>query len=673
VPKFLSPEWGLVVPFSFTEDDLKKNNRPEGEYWVYHDPGPPPYLDQKTGLGFEDNYKWGFTMVAVWAAHLDPADSVKIDISPGSFGNTPVELLPTNHDELRDFYDYFEGGDPGTGREVNPYTGEPYEPQIVNRGDYARVLAEFWADGPDSETPPGHWYTIMNYVHDHPAFERRYKGEGPIVDDLEWDVKAYFMLGGTMHDVAISAWGVKGWYDYIRPISAIRAMADAGQSTDPDLPNYSFAGIPLIPGYVELVDEDDPLVGDEMEHLNKIKLYTWRGPDYIEDPDTSVAGVGWILAENWWPYQRPTFVTPPFAGYVSGHSTYSRAAAEMMTLLTGDEYFPGGMGEFHAPKNEFLVFEDGPSEDLVLQWATYRDASDQTSLSRIWGGIHPPADDIPGRWMGIDIGIEAFNYADCLFQVPEVESDTLRFDCSPAFVEIALDDNGVADWTWASSDNPGVEGTSDGEVEGPFFIFDTLEVKTSTSEMVTYKIDGYLNTCYASDKEYVVIIENYQEPYAEFDAMIDDSLVTFNNFSDEAIDYYWTFGDGSVDSTENPTHKYSEIGEYAVTLIASNPCGQDTFELVIQINSAATEVPATVGEYFAISPNPSDGRINIDAGDLQGKARLKVTTLDGRTVASRDIMLSNSVSVDLSGLAAGIYFVVLENDSVRDVLKVVLN
>ena len=103
-------------------------------------------------------------------------------------------------------------------------------------------------------------------------------------------------------------------------------------------------------------------------------------------------------------YQRPTFVTPPFAGYVSGHSTYSRAAAEVLTLLTGDEYFPGGVGEFKAPMNEFLVFEEGPSVDVTLQWATYRDASDQTSLSRIWGGIHPPADDIPGRKMGIEIG-----------------------------------------------------------------------------------------------------------------------------------------------------------------------------------------------------------------------------------------------------------------------------
>jgi len=115
----------------------------------------------------------------------------------------------------------------------NPTTGLPYAPNIVKRGDYTRVIAEFWADGPDSETPPGHWFTILNeLVSDHPDVVKRFEGQGDILDDLEWDVKAYFMLGGTMHDAAITAWGAKGWYDYIRPISAIRAMAEKGQSTD---------------------------------------------------------------------------------------------------------------------------------------------------------------------------------------------------------------------------------------------------------------------------------------------------------------------------------------------------------------------------------------------------------------------------------------------------------
>jgi hypothetical protein len=257
---------------------------------------------------------------------------------------------------------------------------------------------------------------ILNYVHDHPDFERRYRGMGPELDPLEWDVKAYFALGGAMHNAAVTAWGIKGWYDYIRPVSALRCMADMGQSSDPGAPSYHPGGLPLIDGLIELVAASDPLAGESGQNVGKLKLWGWLGPTHIENPRFDQAGVGWILVEEWWPYQRPNFVTPPFAGYVSGHSTYSRAAAEVLTYITGDPFFPGGMGEFIAPQNEFLVFEEGPSVDVHLQWATYRDASDQTSLSRIWGGIHPPADDIPGRRIGIQVGLDAVAYAERLFE-----------------------------------------------------------------------------------------------------------------------------------------------------------------------------------------------------------------------------------------------------------------
>lgn len=115
------------------------------------------------------------------------------------------------------------------------------------------------------------------------------------------------------------------------------------------------------------------------------------------------------------PYQRPSFVTPPFAGFISGHSTYSRAAAEILTDFTGSSYFPGGLGEFTAEQDEFLVFEDGPSQNVTLQWATYQDAADESSMSRIWGGIHPPCDDIPGRLIAIDIAADAFSKAENFF------------------------------------------------------------------------------------------------------------------------------------------------------------------------------------------------------------------------------------------------------------------
>jgi hypothetical protein len=418
-PGFLSAEWGRVTPFALQPEDLSIFQRDGNEYWVYHDPGPPPQLG---GVG-DALYKEGFEQVLLWSGLLDPADGVMIDISPASNGNNPI------------------GTNDGSGYTSNPVTGLPYTPEVVPAGDYYRVLAEFWADGPASETPPGHWFTIANYVSDHPLVQKKFRGQGAELDDLEWDIKLYLALGGAMHDVAVTVWGMKGWYDYARPVSAIRYMCDRGQSSDPLGPSYHPDGINLYPGLVEVITPETaapggrhfPLGGNIHQHHGKIAVRAWRGPDYISNPATDTADVGWIRCENWWPYQRPSFVTPPFAGYVSGHSTFSRAAAVIMSQFTGSEFFPGGLGEFEAPQNNFLVFEQGPSVDITLQWATYFDAADETSLSRIYGGIHPTADDIPGRFIGAEIGKDSFEFASRLFG-QSVDSNRATFKVTKFFI-----------------------------------------------------------------------------------------------------------------------------------------------------------------------------------------------------------------------------------------------
>ena len=371
----LGPHWGAVRPWALTS--LVGGN-------LHIDPGPPPFL----GVGSPTlaAFQQGNVETIARSGLLGPEDGNMIDISPGAYGNSTL------------------GTNDGTGHEENPATGQPYAPNLVNHADFGRILAEFWADGPHSETPPGHWNTLANEVADTPGFQRKFEGLGTELDPLEWDVKTYLALNGAMHDSAIAAWGCKRVYDFVRPVSSIRYMGGLGQSSDIGGPSYHELGLPLVPNLIEVVTAESVTSGRHAGlTIGMIAVRAWTAK--IEPK-----GVHWHHAVDWLPYQRTTFVTPAFPGYVSGHSTFSRAGAEIMTRITGSAFFPGGMGTYTAEAGS-LEFDGGPSADIELQWATYYDAADQAGLSRLYGGIHVPADDGPGRVMGSQCGINSWNLA----------------------------------------------------------------------------------------------------------------------------------------------------------------------------------------------------------------------------------------------------------------------
>ncbi len=445
-PSFQSAEWGRVTPFALKNSDRINNYRNGKLFPVYLDQGGQP----KKNSARISEYFSGFEQVLYWSSHHDPSDGVQWDISPASIG---AITIPPSSEPADSFYNLFNGGDNGVGHTVNPATGNAYQSNIVPRGDYVRVLAEFWADGPKSETPPGHWVSIYNKVMDSPLFQRRLQGRGPILGALEWDVKTYLALCGGLHDAAITAWSNKGWYDASRPITAIRLMAERGQRSDPTAPSYNPDGLWLVPGLVELITEESSSAGQRHAALaasiGKVAVKTWQSSRVV-NPASDVGGVGWSLALNWVPYQRPTFVSPPFGGYISGHSTFSRTAAEILTNVTGSEYFPGGLMEYVCSAGQFLVFEDGPSVDVRLQWATFRDAADQCSLSRIWGGIHPGFDDLPGRRAGIVVASRAVEMAQTLWNSAPVSCpEDLNQD---GFIDSADIGMGLLGWGEAEYD-----------------------------------------------------------------------------------------------------------------------------------------------------------------------------------------------------------------------------
>ncbi len=231
--------------------------------------------------------------------------------------------------------------------------------------DEQKVIAEFWADGPRSESPPGHWQAL---------------GHGISIRDqhsIDDDVKFYFAITGGVFDSSIAVWGYKRQFDSIRPVSAIR---------------HKFCG--------QMID-------------------AWGGPDQ---------GTQSIAGEEWRPYQELTFVTPPFAEYPSGHSCFSASSAEVFSLFTGsDTFFDGETVLYDEDFNDDGVldllgqhivgvggnrFESTPTEVITLQWATFKDAADEAGISRLYGGIHMVEGDLDSRELGQMIGANAFMVAE---------------------------------------------------------------------------------------------------------------------------------------------------------------------------------------------------------------------------------------------------------------------
>jgi hypothetical protein len=204
--------------------------------------------------------------------------------------------------------------------------------------DQQKMIAEYWADGPRSELPPGHWTLFAEFVSRRDAHT------------FDQDVQLFFEVGNAVLDAGIAVWECKRAFDSERPITAIRFLK-AGKKI---LATVPFHGKQVING------------------------------------------------EDWLPYQPPTFITPPFPEYISGHSAFSAAGAEILKRFTGSDNFGGSVT---LPAGSSRV-EPGltPQSDVTLSWATFSEAADEAGISRRYGGIHFEEGDLNGRQIGRDVG-----------------------------------------------------------------------------------------------------------------------------------------------------------------------------------------------------------------------------------------------------------------------------
>jgi hypothetical protein len=211
-----------------------------------------------------------------------------------------------------------------------------------------KATVEFMRDGPRSTGQSGHWLKFAQLVSKRDH------------NDLDRDVKLFFTIGNVAMDAFIACWEAKRFYDTSRPWTLVR---------------YYYAG----------------------KTING-----WAGPG---------KGIVKLPAEEWHPYSPFTFVTPPFPGYVSGHSTVSGACAKTLELFTGSDFF----GEVEKRKAGIIteaevdclamqaregVNATAVNCDVELKLPTFTATAEMAGISRVLGGYHIQADNIQGLALG---------------------------------------------------------------------------------------------------------------------------------------------------------------------------------------------------------------------------------------------------------------------------------
>jgi hypothetical protein len=217
-----------------------------------------------------------------------------------------------------------------------------------------KALVEFMRDGPCSTGQSGHWLKFAQSV------ARRDH------NDIDRDVKLFFTVANVANDAFIACWEAKRYYDTSRPWTLVR---------------YYYAGQ---------------------------KILGWGGPG---------KGVVSLPAAEWHPYSPFTFVTPPFPGYPSGHSTVSGACAKVLELFTGSDNFThaenriaGALTEAEYDCATIMAMEGKPFTsqvrcDVELPMPTFSATADMAGLSRVLGGYHIQADNVEGLSLGRRIAV----------------------------------------------------------------------------------------------------------------------------------------------------------------------------------------------------------------------------------------------------------------------------
>ncbi|OUS02372.1 hypothetical protein A9Q86_03765 [Flavobacteriales bacterium 33_180_T64] len=150
-----------------------------------------------------------------------------------------------------------------------------------------------------------------------------------------------------------------------------------------------------------------------------------------------------------------------------------------------------------------------------------------------------------------------------------------------------------------------------------------------------------------------------------FTENITDNSVDFSFNNIDADTHIWNFGDESMSVDQSPTHSYTELGDFEVTLTISK-CGREhIFTKTISITSLHILDIETTD--ISVHPNPVTGTLHID-GIKNIDTNITLLNLLGQKIKHFD---NSTNSLSLFDVAKGTYFLKISNSSSTKIIKII--
>ena len=229
-----------------------------------------------------------------------------------------------------------------------------------------------------------------------------------------------------------------------------------------------------------------------------------------------------------------------------------------------------------------------------------------------------------------------------------------------------------------AANSPALTGGSftDSYVSGNFFTPTTFRGAFGTINGVVFQWDECWAKYNPQTQNYTTPGINYLDVVASYTSSSVQNVANFTNTSLNATSYVWNFGDGSPTETgTSPSHTYpNQTANYNVTLVAIQPCGNDTITQQVQIIiQGVSEYANVLG--VTVYPNPAQELANVNftmpttenvaisVYDLAGK--MVSNQMVGKLVAGKQ-----NIEVNTSTLDAGIYFVRIAAGNINQTVRI---